>query len=63
MMCMGREREYSPCISACPKTCSNYETYSEVSETCEYACVEGCDCPSGYVRITIFAYNISDNII
>lgn len=43
-MCYGKSREYNPCMSACPKTCDNYNSYDKIKSNCEYACVEGCDC-------------------
>ena len=48
-MCMGKEREYTPCMSACPKTCSNYNVYDKIKNNCEFACVEGCGCEDGMV--------------
>ena len=50
LMCYGKGREYDPCISACPKTCHNYNEYEKIAEACEFACVEGCSCPEGTVR-------------
>ncbi|XP_066298234.1 zonadhesin-like [Branchiostoma lanceolatum] len=37
---------YSPCISACPATCSN----PRAPDLCVRFCVEGCACLPGYIR-------------
>jgi len=38
---------YSPCTSACPKTCKNFNKYEDVE--CSNTCVEGCECEPGMV--------------
>ena len=48
-MCYGAERDYSPCMSACPKTCENFNSYDKIKSNCPYACVEGCSCSDGMV--------------
>ncbi|KAI8510957.1 hypothetical protein Bbelb_118730 [Branchiostoma belcheri] len=37
---------YSTCASACPATCAN----PNAPDTCNYACLEGCECDPGYVQ-------------
>lgn len=53
LMCPGCQK-YSPCLSACTKTCDNFECYSEVKADCEETCVEGCECPDNMVCGIIF---------
>ncbi|KAI8495841.1 hypothetical protein Bbelb_262570 [Branchiostoma belcheri] len=48
LQCEGCMR-YAPCVSACPKTCTNYKHWDMVDEKCEETCVEGCDCPEGEI--------------
>ncbi|XP_066271768.1 von Willebrand factor-like [Branchiostoma lanceolatum] len=48
LQCEGCMR-YAPCVSACPKTCTNYKHWDMVEEKCEETCVEGCDCPEGEI--------------
>lgn len=54
-MCYGAERDYSPCMSACPKTCENFNSYDNVKSNCPYACVEGCSCSDGMVS-SLYSY-------
>ena len=58
---MGKEREYTPCMSACPKTCSNYNMYDRIKNNCQFACVEGCGCGDGMVMA--LALNYQDLIV
>ena len=49
-MCYGKEREYSPCMSACPKTCDNFNDYDKIRNNCPLSPVEGCSCEDGMVN-------------